>query len=309
MVRIIFTPKGVEDQFVKHVQREKRAKDVLFPPGQVPAVYRICLCEDGRRGAYSTREVIALRLTDLFVNRWRLNTRIEIIPFTFIDNTTENYELLVNCDMFYFAGVFSQLPALKNASLVEFLRGRVQCNEICYLAVCGGALISGCSARYGTDGLDLLDGVDILYPACGKATAAKVENNANMVQMTSGCAAFILMTPTEQRGKSIFVVKNYSQWWDFSQGNSLALQRFVEKKATSWKKYKYRAQDGSYRFWWFNLCGKLSYDEAATDEEMSTAAADIQFRQMHWDKEFHCSGEHVVYTLTCLLYTSDAADE
>ena len=109
MVRIIFTPKTVEQQWVRHVQHEPLADKVLFPPGPVPAVYRICLCEDGRRGVDSSKDSIALRLTDLFVNRWRLNTKIEIVPFTFIDNTTAAYETLVNCDMFYFAGVFSQL--------------------------------------------------------------------------------------------------------------------------------------------------------------------------------------------------------
>ena len=76
--------------------------------------------------------------------------------------------------------------------------------------------------------------------------------------------------------------------------NSLAMQTFVEKKARSWKKYKYREQDGSYRFWWFNVCGKVRYDEAASEHHMSTTTADIQFRQMHWNKEFHFSGEHYV---------------
>ena len=199
--------------------------------------------------------------------------------------------------MFYFAGVFEVQDdfrsALKNASLVEILRGRVQCNEICYLAVCGGALISSFSARYGADALDLLDGGEVMYSANSKATETKVETTPARVQMTSGCAAFILMTPTEQRGKSIIVVKNQAQWWDFSQENSLALQRFVEKKANSWKMYQFRQQNGSYRFWRFNLCGKLRYDEAS-EENMSTATADIQFRQMHWNREYYFKGEHVV---------------
>ena len=240
MVRIIFTPKSVEDQWVRHVARERiLATKVLLPPGPPPSVYRIALCEDGKTDYPSSAGSIKIALKDLF-ERWGVTPEFEIRKFTFVDNTTDSYETLVNCDMFYFAGVHQDLPALTNASLVEILRGRVQCNEICYLGVCGGALISGFSARYGTDGLDLLDGVDVLYPACGKATAANVESNANMVQITSGCAAFILMTPTEQRGKSIIVVKNYSQWWDFSQGNSLALQRFVDAKAKRWKKYQYR---------------------------------------------------------------------
>ena len=105
--------------------------------------------------------------------------------------------------------------------------------------------------------------------------------------MTRGCAAFILMTPNEQRGASVIVIKNKLQWQHFATFNSLAMQAFVHKKARSWKKYQYRGEDGSYRFWWFNLCGKLSYDAAASEDRMGTTTADIQSRQMHWNKEFH----------------------
>ena len=291
MVRIIFAPKGVENQWVRRVQHEPRAQDVLFPPGQVPAVYRICLCEDGASRAWSSIDVIAKHFTELFRGRWSLNTEIRIFPFTFVDNTTENYELLVNCDMLYYAGVHSQLPALTNASLVEILRGRVQCNEICYLGVCGGALISGFSAIYGTYGLDILDGAEVVYHACDSAQNAEVETTRNKVQITSGCAAFIRMTPTLLWGKSVPVCKN-NTWWEFAGKNSLKLQDFVDAKARSWKIYKYE-QNCSCRFWWFNLCGKLSYD-AESEDIISTATGDVQFRQMHWNKEYYFKGEHVV---------------
>ena len=131
----------------------------------------------------------------------------------------------------------------------------MQCNEIAYLAVCGGAMLSGCSQKYDTDPLELLDGVEVLYRIGQEAWQAEVETTDVTVQMTKACAAFILMTPDEQRGKSICTIKNKDQWRNFVQKNSVAMQRFVDAKATSWKKYKYRAQDGSYRFWWFNLCG------------------------------------------------------
>ena len=90
--------------------------------------------------------------------------------FTFIDNTTKAYEQLVSCDMFYFAGVFKVQDdfkmALKNASLVEILRGRVQCNEICYLAVCGGAMLAGFSSYYTVQMLlTVLDGAEVVYSA------------------------------------------------------------------------------------------------------------------------------------------------
>ena len=134
-----------------------------------------------------------------------------------------------------------------------------------------------------------------MYDACGKAKAAKVKTTTSTVQMTSGCAVFILMTPTERRGKSIIVVRKHTRWQTFARENSIELQRFVDAKAKTWKKYKFRQQNGSCRFWWFNLCGKLSYDEAcASDEIMSTATADIQFRQSHWNKEYYFKGEHVV---------------
>ena len=232
MVRIAFTPKSVENQWVKSVKYEEIAAKVLLPSGPSPAVYRIALCEDGKPGLPSSADSIRGYFSDLF-RRWGMTTTIQIYSFTFIDNTTEAYELLVNCDMFYFAGVFNKLPALKNVSLVEILRGRVQCNEICYLGVCGGAKLCGYSPRYGCCGLDLLDGVDVLYPTTAPRFT-KVETNADKVQMTRGCAAFILMTPDEQRGTTICVIKNKDQWRRFEILNSLAMQTFVQKKARSW---------------------------------------------------------------------------
>ena len=137
MVRIIFTPKSVENLWVDSVQGEQQfAAEVLFRPGQYPKVYRIALCQDGNpwRGSSSLPDTIEKQFTELF-KRWGVNADIKIHKFTFIDNTTEAYEVLVNCDMFYFAGIYcSKLPApLTNVSLVEILRGRVQCNELCYL--------------------------------------------------------------------------------------------------------------------------------------------------------------------------------
>ena len=153
-------------------------------------------------------------------------------------------------------------------------------------------MLSGCLQKFDTDPLDLLDGVQVLYRTWQEAGQATVETNANVVQMTRGCAAFILMTPDEQLGKSICVIKQCkAEWRNFATRNSVAMQHFVDQKAKCWKKYQYRETNGSYRFWWFNLCGKLSYDAAATEEKMSTTTADIQFRQIHWNKEFHCSGK------------------
>ena len=153
MVRIIFTPKSVENHWVKNVKHEELATKVLLPSGPPPAVYRIALCEDGKPGVRTSAGSIGEHISALF-RSWGVTTRVQIDPFTFHGNTTEAYQKLVNADMFYFAGVFSERlngdfrSALKNSSLVEILRGRVQCNEIAYLAVCGGAMLSGCLQKY-----------------------------------------------------------------------------------------------------------------------------------------------------------------
>ena len=105
MVRIIFTPKSVENQWVNRVQKESLARKVLFPSGTAPRVYNICLCQDGKPGWHSSTESISTNLDNLF-RSWGVTTTINIYRFTFIDNTTEAYEQLVSCDMFYFAGVF-----------------------------------------------------------------------------------------------------------------------------------------------------------------------------------------------------------
>ena len=75
--------------------------------------------------------------------------------------------------------------------------------------------------------------------------------------------------------------------------NSVALQDFVEKEANCWKMYQFQQEDGRYRFWWFNLCGRISYD-AGSEEEICTTTTDIKFRKLHWNREYYCKGEHVV---------------
>ena len=97
MVRIIFTPKSVEHQWVNRVEGEQFAAEVLFRPGPYPKEYRIALCQDGNpwRRSSSLPDTIEEHFTELF-KRWGVNAEIKIHQFTFIDNTTEAYEVLVN---------------------------------------------------------------------------------------------------------------------------------------------------------------------------------------------------------------------
>ena len=189
--------------------------------------------------------------------------------------------------MFYFGGIYDGCLthafryAMRNSSLVHVLKGRVQCNEIAYLAVCGAACISGCTPVYGTPALDLLDGAHIEYSANVGAGHVTMQTIGQTVQLTAGTAAFLLMTPTQKQAASIVVIKNAWQWGPFAEKSSAALQTFVDNKAHAWTLYKDRLPLGGYRYWHFNLCGKLRFN-VDDEQHISTDAHDIVSRRSHW---------------------------
>ena len=146
---------------------------------------------------------------------------------------------------------------------------------------------------YGAPGLDLLDGVNIKYSANVAAGHATMATTGQTVQITTGTAAFLLMTPTQKQAASIVVIKNAWQWGPFAEKSSAALQKFVDNKAHAWTLYKDRLPLAGYRYWHFNLCGKVSFN-ADHEEHISTDALDIVSRQDHWDSVFYCEGVHEV---------------
>ena len=295
---MVFTPKSIERQWVNHVYYYGIAKKVILPSGHPPEHFRVALCEDGKSAGCTSQVSVRKNLEDLF-RYWGEDTTVSVEVFSFISSTAENYELLLNCHMFYFAGIWEQnfrdgfRFAIRNSSLVHVLKGRVQCNEICYLGVCGGALISGCTPMYGTPSLDLLDGVNIEYTANCSAGQAIVETTAQTVHITTGTAAFLLMTPTEKQGASIVVVKHAGQWYGFAKRSSDGLQRFVDGKANVWTLYKDRLPLGGYRYWHFNLCGRLRFN-VDDEQHISTDAPDIVSRQSHWRSVLYCEDRHEV---------------
>ena len=106
MVRMIFTPKGTEDNWVKAVQGHEIARILMLPSSPAP-VYRVALCEDGKKGSERGGYWIRWYLEKLF-RRWGVTTTVVVENFTFYGNTNDAYEKLVRCDMFYFAGVLRE---------------------------------------------------------------------------------------------------------------------------------------------------------------------------------------------------------
>ena len=295
---MIFTPKSIETQWVKRVNEYGIAKQVFLPSGHAPEHFRVALCEDGKSTGCTSQVSVRNNLEDLF-RYWGVSTTVSVEVFSFISSTAENYELLLNCHMFYFGGIWGQvladdfMLAIRNSPLVHVLKGRVQYNEIAYLAVCGAACISGCTHMYGAPGLDLLDGVHIEYSANISAGHANMETNAQTVQITTGTAAFLLMTPTQKQAASIVVIKNAWQWGPFAEKSSASLQKIVDHKAHAWTLYKDRLPLGGYRYWHFNLCGKLRFN-VDDEQHISTDAPDIVSRQSHWRSVLYCEDRHEV---------------
>ena len=257
---MIFTPKSIETQWVKRVNEYGIAKQVFLPSGHAPEHFRVALCEDGKSTGCTSQVSVRKNLEDLF-RYWGEGTTVSVEVFSFISSTAENYELLLNCHMFYFGGIWGQvladdfMLAIRNSPLVHVLKGRVQYNEIAYLAVCGAACISGCTHMYGAPGLDLLDGVHIEYSANISAGHATMETNAQTVQITTGTAAFLLMTPTQKQAASIVVIKNAWQW-----GPSL-------------KKAPLHCKHSSITKHTHGLCTRIDCHLAATDIGTSICAA------------------------------------
>ena len=74
---------------------------------------------------------------------------------------------------------------------------------------------------------------------------------------------------------------------------SAALQTFVDNKAHAWTLYKDRLPLGGYRYWHFNLCGKLRFN-VDDEQHISTDAPDIVSRQSHWRSVLYCEDRHEV---------------
>ncbi len=171
-------------------------------------------------------------------------------------------ELLVNADLFYFAGVFTVPPGLSGALnagyLAELLRTRVQYNQCAFFGVCCGAMIAGATNHYNVPGLDIFDGITVRYDANVSAGAVDVGTSyeQRVLQMTTGCALALCTTEDHIIGRSFTTIKNQSQWWDFAERNTEQVQRLLQLKCNDWKRYV-----SNNDVWHFNLRGYIWSNE------------------------------------------------
>ena len=102
------------------------------------------------------------------------------------------------------------------------------------------------------------------------------------------------MTPTQTKAASIPVIKKARKWKNFAEASTEALQRFVNHKAQAWTLHKERLPLGC-RDWYFNLCGKVSFNSDYSGEEhVLTGAPAQETRRAHWDIVFYPAGVHEV---------------
>ena len=261
MVRAVLAPKSIEAQFIKRVRQrnDKGVVQQVLTQRRHSSTVRVCLCEDGRPGVGSCARSVKDGLRQLY-EFWRVDLEVEVRVFSFMGDTTAMKELLMNGDLFYFAGVF-KVPqglndAMRDGPLLHLLRERIQYNQCAFFGVCGGAMMAGENNHYGLPGLDIFDGITVQYDANVGAKEVTVATNAeaNIIQMTTGCAIAFIMDATLVRGTSFTCIKNQSSWWQFAEQNTQEVQMIIDKKMNEWNPY----YDEEGTLWWFNLRGYLS---------------------------------------------------
>ena len=232
MLRVVLAPKSIECQFIKRIQNGNDG-------GMVEQVFtrsmrhgfarmRVLLCEDGRPNMASCADSVRDGIANLF-SFWNVAADVEICSFSFMGDTERMTALLMDAEIFYFAGVHGAPPRL-NRHLCHLLQERVRCHQMGYFGVCGGATIAGDRSRLALPGLDLFAGIAVQYDSGVSPSAVAVETSAerNVVQFTSGCALAFVLDETLQMGICFACIKNHRRWWPFAAQNSLQVQRIID---------------------------------------------------------------------------------
>ena len=188
---------------------------------------------------------------------WGVDLEVQIWHWSFMEETTEMIDRLMNADLFYFAGVH-KIPqglnhAMRNGPLLHLLLERIQYNQCAFFGVCGGAMMAGKNNPYGLPGLDIFDGITVQYDMnVGASIDYLVATNAEaqIMQMTTGCALAFVMDAKVLRGTSFACIKNHAGWWPVAQRNTREVQSIIDMKKNDWTSY--HDEDGQ---WWFNLQG------------------------------------------------------
>ena len=278
MVRILCTPKSLEQQFAKRIRQQTShqqllMRDVLSVPNYDSV--QVALCTDG--GSAVTASSVACGLRDLYA-ALGIRAEINVKVFSFLSNNIgQQRQTLQNADIFYFAGVHNVCPRLKEAlsltndetgvnDLSAQVRCRVQYDHMVYVGICGGASMASNpeTCEYGC-GLDLLQGRQIYY-----GEHSSVGMIGNRLAFTEK-VAFVVMLMAHRCDAVCFPCSKNSGGgtvWDFAERNSVLLQRIVHQLASEWKEF--RTTEFS---WFFNLRGYFCLSDSDEVHEVHSEFA------------------------------------
>ena len=273
MVRLLMTPKSIEQQFLKKNQwldtDQMRVVHEVFklPPCRRNTIVIFALCTDGESNvdakAIQSGLMALYSILDIRVSG------IEVVHFSFkSENIQLQLDTLAAADVFWFAGVHGVSAKLKYALshsgddddifdvahpqvLAVALRKRVQYDHLTYVGVCGGGSLAGSSHNWHQCGLDLLNGVSIVQTYTSELSKEAEHTEAPRVQFSSSCACVLLLQHDYASAICFPVIKNASSRQEFAATNTLVLQSIVERIANEWKEFM--SPNG--KSWSFNLRG------------------------------------------------------
>ena len=249
---------------MKRIQVNALVAEILMPRNGA-SVVNVAVCQDGRGKDVSFDVNLQRHLQAMYVY-WGYVVEVRVHRFSFVDDDVSGMmKVLREADIFYMAGVFAVSELWiemtnrdgRSHCLVEKLQERVQYHTLAVICVCGGAMISGASNKWGLTPLDLLQGTNIKYHAnCNAASVSEVSTTENFI-LTTGCGVAINIWQDTRQAISLVVVKNHAQWHSFAGNNSVALMNALVQKVASPRAY---LNPVSNERWWFYLDGRVYRD-------------------------------------------------
>ena len=278
MVRMLMTPRSIEQQFIKKIQwldanQMRVVRDVFkLPTERRNTTVNVALCTDGESivdaNQIETGLLSLYAILDIYV------AGIVVVNFSFeSDDRQQQLDTLAAADVFWFAGVHGMSTKLKHALsnsgdddeifdvrnpqiLAGELRKRVQYEHLTYVGVCGGGSLAGSSLNWHQCGLDLLNGISISQTYTSELSKESEDIDAIRVQFSSSCASVLLLNGDTADAVCFPVIKNAFSRQQFAADNTRVLQIIVQRIADQWKEFT----SPSGRSWSFNLRGYYRFD-------------------------------------------------
>jgi len=269
MVRMMITPKTIEDQFIKKVKDwlDENQRKMLYEVFKLPqergvATVNVALCIDGR--SWVDRRSVEAGLYKLFSALKIRIHGVQVDLFSFDgDNVQSNEAILNRADVFWFAGVHDMARKLEYALrhsidsdemfednndsqiLAVAVRRRVQYDNITYVGVCGGGYLAG-RPHYYSCGLELLNDL-----AIEQTYDIQWQTHGPVLQFSRQCAFVVLLNEDYATAMCFPVVKNSRCREQWAADNTTALQALLQRLQNEWKEF----MSPRGQIWHFNLRG------------------------------------------------------